>query len=230
MLNMLIYLILFFIATFSFLFSVVTKLCLWFGWFGHKNHSVEPKIYWLDTQCNGCLRLEWGFRTSSIDAMSSQFANEWRGGSVGAIWSVILLFHWSEIPLKPTKIGLLCAIGMCKHFTWVNRLSCRQVFIPSARLWSKHKTQVNTLDSDTWSDDALSKSSGGVSIRNLGWDSQMFYYWTVLEAESCSFLWKLLCGVLKPTKLDFLARKTPGSLTELANFQLSACLTWRWIQ
>ena len=41
---------------------------------------------------------------------------------------------------------------------------------------------------------------------------------TVLEVEPCSFLWKLLSGVLRP---DFQAMKIPGSPTGPANFQLN---------
>ena len=30
---------------------------------------------------------------------------------------MIPLFHWSKVPLKPAKMGFLCAMGMCKLFT-----------------------------------------------------------------------------------------------------------------
>ena len=49
---------------------------------------------------------------------------------------------------------------------------------------------------------------------------------TVLEVERRSVLWKLLSDVLKLKKLDFLAVKVLGSLTEPANFWFSAQLTW----
>ena len=126
-------------------------------------------------------------------------------------------------------ISLWWEIGMCKLciYTWVKWLWSRHRFLSG--ISSKRKTQVNSLNSTAWMRWCIINIHWWHVNKEVIWDEVYkgcFNLDTVLVVESCSFLWKLLSGVLKPKKHNFPGMKIPASLTEPANVQFSTRLTW----
>ena len=141
---------------------------------------------------------------------------------------VLSLFHWSKITLKPAKIWLFWAMGL---FTWhlhPSQLTLQQtrVFyhLGLAQLWSKHKTQVNTLNISEY---AFS-TSGGLRREFVMQSVQGHFITGHCVAGGASLM------PIKAAQWCFEAKKAwcsgwkniTGSVTKLANFQFSARLTW----
>lgn len=119
---------------------------------------------------------------------------------------------------------ILCAVGTCTL--------CIHTRV--GRLCSSLGLYHLGLDLNVWpGEQAVFHQAKGWYVTNTRWwrvNNEMgcglLTMFTVLEVERRSVLWKLLSDVLKLKKLDFLAVKVLGSLTEPANFWFSAQLTW----
>ena len=119
-------------------------------------------------------------------------------------------FHWSKIYIKPAKIRLLCAMVMCKLciYTQVNFLVrprwtsqfCRTKWLRVINIqwWCLNKEGI--WDASIQGSFITGHSVGGGAP------------FTPMKAAQWCF---------EAKKLDFLAMKIPGLLTEPANFQFS---------